>query len=127
MLAAALDPRIDLSLAVSDSLPSHRRTLAQDVGDWEQFEPDLYRVAGYPDLYALAAVGEGRRFVQIHNERDPCCFASREVPPYVADVRRALEGIGLGGRFDFAIDEGQTEHTISEHTLEEIVEPAVRP
>jgi len=71
VLSAALDPRIDLSVSVAGSIPLSMRTSEADVGDWEQFEPGLYRLAGYPDLYLLGASGAGRRALQVHGEHDP--------------------------------------------------------
>jgi hypothetical protein len=124
-LYAAIDPRIQKSFPVAGSLPIHLRTGRRDIGDREQFEPTFFRIAGYPDLHALGAIGPGRRQIQILNEFDSCCFARSEAPAYVARAREAVSQIGAGGAYDLRIDVGQRQHTISEWTLEEVIGPEI--
>ncbi|MCP5523475.1 MAG: hypothetical protein H7A46_18210 [Verrucomicrobiales bacterium] len=134
---AALDPTIRCSFPVAGSIPLYLRA-GGSVGDREQFEPSFYRLAGYPDLYVLGALGEGRRQVQILGRRDDCCFgeAQHDEPatglPYEEAMRRyerqvqaALAGIG-DGAFRLEIDETAPSHMISHHAIEQIILPELR-
>jgi hypothetical protein len=69
VLAAAVDPRIKLSISVAGSMPIYaRRFYPGSVGDAEQMPPALYAErASYLDLYTLDAYGKGRRHIQIGN------------------------------------------------------------
>ena len=49
----ALDPRISKSFSVSGSLPLSLRNVVDDVGDYEQFHPDLFSITNYYDLYIM--------------------------------------------------------------------------
>jgi hypothetical protein len=71
------------------------------------------------DLYLLAATGAGRRFVQLANERDACCFAGPGHASYADEV--TAQARELGGSFSLYVDEGQEEHTISERARAHIV------
>lgn len=126
-LYAALDPSIMTSIPVAGSTPLYLRSGAS-VGDAEQTLPDLYRIAGYPDLHVLGAMGRGRRQIQVLNRRDNCCFG--ESPQqYDATIHgpwdtamRAVEHrvqgklaelAGDGNSFRLEIDEAPRVHTIS--------------
>jgi pimeloyl-ACP methyl ester carboxylesterase len=114
---AAIDPRIKLSFPVAGSLPAHLRA-RNDYGDYEQEQPDFYKLAGYLDLYLLGSVGTARKQLQILNRYDPCCFASDGMEPAILAYRDALGerlgSIGLGGQFDVYFDASHHEHEISD-------------
>ena len=120
---AALDPRITTSVHVGGTLPLYlQRT---DLpGDSEQVVEAFYRLAGYPEIYALGASGPGRRQLQILNRHDDCCFSEHQSAPgsgeafdtavraYERDLRMALAQIGPG-EFRLEIDEAAPRHMIS--------------
>ena len=121
---AALDPALTLSIPVAGSLPLYLRTAA-DRGDLEQYFPDFYRRAGYPELYVLGSVGVGRRQMQILNKFDACCFRADRTLEYPAMVQSSLQSLQLGGEFGLAVDDSHSLHQISETALREIVAPAL--
>jgi hypothetical protein len=118
-LAAAVDPRIRRSYPVAGSVPTYLRSEPRNQGDVEQILPALLRRADYQDLYILGALEAGRRQLQVLNAGDPCCYAVREPPTYVAAVQRAVRR-ARGGTFELRIDRS-TEHTISAAASELIV------
>ncbi len=121
-LYAAIDPSIRTSYPVAGSIPLYLR-IGGSVGDLEQYLDEFYRIAGYPDLYALGAIGPGRKQVQILNRRDDCCFGeaqhdARKVGESYEDANRAYErnvreAVGKLGEFRLVIDETAPRHMIS--------------
>ncbi|MFZ5893986.1 MAG: hypothetical protein ACOY0T_23185 [Myxococcota bacterium] len=124
---AALDPRVSLSVPVAGTLPLYLRGPGE-AGDREQHDPTFYSVAGYLDIYLLAAYGMGRKQVQVLNRRDSCCFGElqrapegegaydRQLRAYEGRVREALSTLGTG-HFRLHIDEAAAEHQISWSTV----------
>jgi pimeloyl-ACP methyl ester carboxylesterase len=150
-LYAALDPRIMRSFPVAGSIPLYLRgtvssqqnpdvsflgvTAASgnecnNLGDQEQNFPDLYSIAGYPDLYVLGSYGAGREQVQILNRNDSCCFGqAQEANPddydddirtYEFGVRKTLESLDAG-HFRLEVDEASTHHQISRRALHGVI------
>jgi pimeloyl-ACP methyl ester carboxylesterase len=113
---AAVDPTIRLSANVSGSLPLDLLSGGY-LGDGEQSIGAIYRdVAGYRDLYTLAAYGRGRKHIQILYEKDPCCFSdvqwdrihpkdrgglAREINAYKSDIQSRIRS-RLSGQFKVA-------------------------
>lgn len=130
-LYAAIDPSITTSIQISGTVPLHLRS-GSSIGDREQTLPELYSIAGYPDLYVLGATGEGRRQVQVLLRRDNCCFGARPGQYSVvahgpwdramraveARVQERLATMGADqGSFRLEIDDAPDHHTISWNTL----------
>ena len=124
-LYAAIDPTIRQSFPVAGSIPLYLRPQSALAGDTEQVLPELYRIAGYLDLYVMGAAGHNRRQVQILNRRDDCCFGERQhtgvdglwhdaLRRYEIKTRLALETTGLGS-FRVEIDDAAAFHSISHH------------
>jgi hypothetical protein len=126
-LYAAIDPRVKTSIPIAGSVPIYLRS-GDSLGDGEQMLPELYAIAGYPDLYALGAAGIDRRQVQVLNRHDGCCFgespveydaaahgpwdqAMRSVEKQIDSRLVAMEKVG--GAFRLEIDETPWHHTIS--------------
>ncbi|MBM3784086.1 MAG: hypothetical protein FJW30_06975 [Acidobacteria bacterium] len=118
-LYAAIDPRIRHSFPVAGTIPLYLR-VGGSVGDKEQYLEEFYRLAGYPDLYVVGAMGAGRKQVQILNRKDNCCFgeaqhdAARIGLPYEDAYRiyeRAVRETGV--QFRLVIDETAPRHMIS--------------
>ncbi len=124
-LCAALDPRIVRSFPTAGSLPNYLR--ARDIshsgtlGDYEQQEPDLYRIANYLELYIMGAAGEERRQLQILNEFDACCFGGTGYKTYEDIVKYIVQNLGSGS-FDIFLDSTHRLHQISPRALEVIIE-----
>jgi hypothetical protein len=134
---AALDPRIACSVSIAGTLPLYLR-FNGSVGDQEQFEPNFYRLAGYPDLYLLAANGKGRSHIQILNRRDDCCFGEAQHDPKAsglsydemvhllqAEMKKAAVKIGKA-TFRLEIDETAPSHMISHHAIEKVLLPELK-
>lgn len=114
-LYAAIDPSIKYSFPVAGSLPIDLRD-QNDRGDGEQEHAPLYQqVAGYRDLYALAAFGPGRIQTQILNLYDRCCFDGTQYRAYENKIREIAGE--LGGTFQVYLDATHEDHTVSEHVL----------
>lgn len=121
-LYAAVDPSIRTSYPVAGSIPLYLR-IGGSVGDLEQYLDEFYRVAGYPDLYALGSMGPNRKQIQILNRRDDCCFGeaqhdARRVGSAYEDAYRVYErsvqkALGTRGEFRLVIDETAPRHMIS--------------
>ncbi len=150
-LYAAVDPRIVRSFPVAGSIPLYLRgtvtlppsedasflgvsagssNACNNLGDEEQYFPDLYSIAGYPDLYVLGSYGAGRKQVQILNRNDSCCFGQGEeadsadydsdIRTYEFAVRDAMQSLG-SGHFRLEVDEASTHHQISRNALHGVI------
>ena len=119
-LYSAIDPRIIQSYSVAGSLPTYLRSYPEDLGDYEQINSSLYRIANYLDLYILDSYGENRKHVQIFNKYDPCCFAGDSFTTYENEIKNTLLKLG-GGTFTVYMDDTHKEHKISEHALNLII------
>jgi dienelactone hydrolase len=117
VLAAALDPRIQVSVPVAGSLPVFLRE-RRDWGDYEQTEPGLLAIANYPELYVLGTVGGARRRqVQVFNRFDPCCFAGLKHEMFESAVSEAVNRLG-DGTFEAYADETHRHHVLSPHATQ---------
>lgn len=124
---AAIDPRVTRSYPTAGSLPFHLRPGAPNalssIGDWEQrrdTQPVFYGIAGYLDLYVMAAIGPGRRQIQILNRFDSCCFAGVGHRSYAPAVANRVDVIG-GGHWEVLEDATHDQHTISPYALSVIL------
>ena len=135
-MAAAIDPRLHVTVQVAGSAPLYvRATDPNDVGDREQFEASLYSedirfdgsgggVATWLEIDALGGYGPGRRALQITNEFDPCCFAGNYPSSYSAIVADRVRMLG-SGEWSYVLDSSSTQHEISAWALEAIIDPAL--
>ncbi|WP_268544236.1 hypothetical protein [Candidatus Nitrosotenuis cloacae] len=119
-LYSAIDPRITQSYSVAGSLPTYLRSSPEDLGDYEQILPELYKNANYLDLYILDSYGKDRKHIQIFNKYDPCCFAGDLFTTYENEIKNTMSKLGLG-TFDVYLDDTHREHKISEHALNLII------
>ena len=117
----ALDTRISKSFSVAGSLPLSLRIVIDDVGDYEQFHPELYSIANYFELYVLSSTGKDREFYQIFNKNDPCCFAGEIYKIYHEPLKKFISKFD-SGNFDIILDDTHTEHKISENITEFIIQ-----
>ena len=68
----AIDERISTSFSVAGGVPLEYYR-AQDFDHWEGHHAEFFSIASYYDIYALDTLG-GRKFIQIFNSDDPCCW-----------------------------------------------------
>ena len=116
----AIDTRIKESYSIAGSVPFIFRNLDKNYGDYEQRLGEMYRITNYFDLYLMAGSGEERKFVQIFNKFDPCCFDGDSFSLYEQQVKEAVTNLG-DGYFEIYLDDTHNEHIISNHTLEIII------
>ena len=116
-MAAAVDPRVDLSIPVAGALPLYARPFSPgSEGDIEQFYEPLYReidssdsggvpdradcVASWLEIFALGGVAPRhnglRRQIQAFNYYDACCFGGDVYRTYDRCLRDLVAGIGTG-------------------------------
>ena len=131
VLAAAVDPRIDVSFPVAGSLPLYLRRPEDpclkpgDHGDREQYHPGLYGIADYLDLYILGSYGRGRGQLQVVNQFDDCCFGGLRYLTYRDIVQNVVAGLQRGS-YNVFLDSSHRSHLISRHTLEDAIYPVLR-
>ena len=116
-LAAAIDDRISQSFSVAGSYPMFLRSDTKNFGDYEQHNLELYKIANYLDLYVMASVGDDRKFIQIFNMYDPCCFDGTSFQEYENEITEIVNKFD-NGYFKIYSDQTHREHIISEHSLE---------
>ena len=117
----AIDTRISKSFAVSGSLPLFLSSNSQNIGDYEQLDPNLYETANFLELYIMSSYGQNREFVQVFNKYDPCCFSGTLFHVYENNVKDILHKLN-SGTFDIILDDTHKEHKISESTHQLILE-----
>jgi|SRR6185436_6568992 len=116
---AAMDNRIKNSYSVAGSAPISLRTGIR--GDYEQLLPELYRITDYLDLYIMDAFGTDRKFVQVFNKYDPCCFPGEKYKLYETALQKKMQELGKGS-FEMWFDKTQSKHAISESILNRVLE-----
>lgn len=120
-LYSALDPRIDKSYPVAGSVPTYLRfNSPENMGDYEQMLPSLYSIADYLDLYIMGSYGEEEQ-LQIFNRYDPCCFSGTGYTTYEDDVKQTVSDLGKG-KFGIFLDENNKNHSISDESLDVILQ-----
>ena len=116
----ALDTRISKSFAVSGSLPLSLRINSQDIGDYEQIQPELYKIANYLEFYVISSYGQNREFVQVFNKFDPCCFSGTLFELYENEIHESISKLNSGS-FEIILDDTHKKHEISEFALNSIL------
>ncbi|PYK62674.1 MAG: hypothetical protein DME21_05600 [Verrucomicrobia bacterium] len=118
---AALDPRIERSYPVAGSVPNYLRVGCEGLGDAEQNDPGLYRIANFEELYAMGACGTNRLQFQILNLYDSCCFYGPRYTNWTETVKAKVTQIGSGA-YDFFSDDTHSDHKISTTALSVILD-----
>ncbi len=110
-MAAAIDPRINLSVPVAGSAPLYSRNLngATFIGDApEQYYTPLFGesinssdmsgggVATWQEIYALGGYGTGRKEVMVTNLYDDCCFNGTFADAFKNVVANKVSELGAG-------------------------------
>ena len=118
---SAIDDRISQTYSVAGSVPIYLRTIPLNFGDYEQWHPELYQIANYLDLYIMNSYGENRKFIQIFNKYDSCCFSGEFYKTYETEVKDTLSKLD-SGHFDIFLDDTHKTHKISDYALEIITQ-----
>jgi hypothetical protein len=125
-LYAAVDPSIRCSFPVAGTIPLYLRSRGS-IGDKEQYLDEFYRLAGYPDLYVLGALGAGRNQVQILNRKDDCCFGEAQhdarrngldYEPAMRVYEKVVQDAVGPKHFLLVIDESAPRHMISAEAVQ---------
>ena len=119
-LYAAIDDRISQTYSVAGSLPIYLRSITENRGDYEQWLPELYQIANYLDLYIMSSYGEDRKFIQIFNKYDSCCFSGNLYTSYENEIKETVLQLKKG-YFDIYLDDTHKSHKISEYGLTIII------
>ena len=83
----AIDERISTSFSVAGGVPlDYYRS--QDTSDWEPYQ--FSGIASYYDLYTLNTL-DGRKFIQIYNSHDPCCWGVGQDFGFVDLVKEKID------------------------------------
>jgi len=128
-VAAAVDPRIKLSVPVAGSFP-RQLPCGINVND-----PEQDAIASYLNLYVLGSLGAGRRQIQVLNEYDRCCFKVKcdrpqhdnqpDIESYERLVQDADQKLGVGN-FSVHIDFDSHQHQISAKVTHDVILPALK-
>lgn len=126
-VAAAVDPRIRLSIPVAGTLPLYLMVAPPNsrLGDYEQLHPGLLARANFLEMYVMGAAGNGRRQVQILNQFDGCCYRGVGARDYAPVVAETVSELGEGS-YDLLITGGDT-HEVNAEALARIREELRKP
>ena len=124
VLYSAIDERISQSYSVAGSYPLYLRHEAKNFGDYEQINPNIYRISNYLEFYIMSSFGDDRKLVQLFIYNDPCCFQAElyEKFPYGNAIQDRLEILGGEGKFSVFLDNSTNQHEISDHALSLILD-----
>jgi hypothetical protein len=120
-LYSAIDDRISKTYSIAGSVPIYLRSINENRGDYEQWLPELYQIANYLDLYIMSSYGEDRKFVQIFNKYDSCCFSGELYKTYENEIKKSVFTL-KSGNFDIFLDDTHKTHKISDYALEIIIQ-----
>ncbi len=124
IIYSAIDERISQSYSVAGSYPLHLRYETKNLGDYEQINPNIYRISNYLELYTMSSSGDNRKLVQLFIYNDPCCFQAElyEKFPYSNVIQDRLEILGNEGDFSVFLDSSTNKHEISDRVLNLILD-----
>jgi len=120
-LYSAIDERISQTYSIAGSVPIYLRSITENRGDYEQWLPELYQIANYLDLYIMSSYGEDKKFIQIFNKYDSCCFSGEFYKTYENEIKESLFTLN-NGDFDIFVDDTHKTHKISDYALEIIIQ-----
>jgi len=116
----AIDTRISKSFPVAGTSPLSLRNVIDDVGDYEQFHPELFSITNYFQIYVMSSYGSDREFVQIFNKYDTCCFFDESYEIYGETLQNFVHENNYG-KFTLIVDDTHKEHKISDFILDLII------
>lgn len=116
-LYSAIDDRISHNYSIAGSVPIYLRSITQNQGDYEQWLPELFMNVNYLDLYLINSYGDNRKFVQVFNKYDSCCFSGDLYKSYENEIKESISVLKKG-YFEIYLDDTHKTHKISEFALE---------
>lgn len=120
-LAGAVDTRIERIFSVAGGYPLYLRSgNEENQSAPPQYYGPLLHAANHLEMYVLAASGGERRFTQIFNRYDRCCFRNRLGKLYEPAVQEAVAKTGQGS-FRVLIDETHADHKVSDWAVAQIL------
>lgn len=119
MYYPAIDNRVSQSYPVAGPLPLYLRSNYDMLGDYETELPDLINIANELEVYVMGAHGDNRKFIQVYNKYDPCCWAGTYFETYEQIIKDKVSELGAG-TYDVYLDETNKSHTISKNVLDAI-------
>ena len=124
VLYSAIDERISESYSIAGSYPLHLRHETKNIGDYEQLNPNIYRISNYLELYTMSSFGDNRKLVQLFTYNDPCCFQAElyDKFPYGNVIQDKLAILGDQGKFSVFLDSSTNQHEISDYALSLILD-----
>ena len=114
-----MDERVSKTFSVAGGVPFFMRGSEKNIGDYEQRINEFYDKVNYLEFYIMSSLGQERKYVQIFNKFDPCCFSGDKFYMYDEIVKKKIKDIG-DGYFYIYIDEETRLHEISDFSLEKI-------
>lgn len=120
VLYPSIDERISQTFSVAGSYPIYIKSERGLLGDYEQSMPELYEIANYFDLYVLDSYGNDRKFVQIFNKFDPCCYWGTAFQSYETELKEKIILL-QPSEFKIFLDDSHSKHIISEKMLQLIL------
>lgn len=116
-VAAALDTRIKNTFSVSGGLPISLLS-EHDFGHYELNNKEFYSRFSYLDLFILASVSDEskRKYFQIFNQYDPCCYGGVRWKKYSNEVSFIVKNIS-NDLFVVLNDDENFDHSISNKSL----------
>jgi len=118
-LYSAIDERISNTFSIAGGVPFFMRSLDKNFGDYEQTFNEFYEISNYLEFYVMASIGDERKYIQIFNKFDPCCFSGDQFFLYKDVVDEKISNIG-NGFFMIYVDEKTRLHEISDYSLDKI-------
>jgi len=115
----AIDDRISHGYSVAGSYPIFLEATKSGPWHYEYLLKEFYEIVNYLEIYVMAGYGENRKFVQIFNEFDLCCYEGDYYTIYEDELKNTMNNLGKG-EYDVYLDSTHKEHKISEHALEVI-------
>ena len=118
-LYSAIDERISNTFSIAGGVPFFMRSLDKNFGDYEQRFNEFYQISNYLEFYLMASLGDDRKYVQIFNKFDPCCFSGDQFYIYEDDIKNKVSTIDEG-YFTIYVDGKTRLHEISDFSLDKI-------
>jgi len=121
MYYSAMDDRIIQSFSVAGPYPLYIRSNYNQIGDYETELPEFIAITNELESYIMSSYGENRKFVQIYNQFDSCCFDGDFFKTYENVLKEKMKQLGKG-TYDVYLDDTHYQHIISDYSLDVILD-----
>lgn len=117
MYYSAIDDRISDTYPVAGPYPLFIRSNYNQLGDYETENTKLLSIVNELEAYIMGAYGKDRKFVQIYNKYDSCCWDGEYFEIFKDTIKEKISELGVG-YYDVMLDDTHQKHIISEYALE---------